>query len=65
VEIVEPLGSTTVIHLRVDRLPDRLVRVVVPSDAPIAVDERVGFRINLKHLHLFDERTGLRLIPPW
>ena len=65
VEIVEPLGSATVLHLRIEGLSDRLLRVVVPSDAPIAVDEHVGFRINLKHLHLFDERTGVRLNPPW
>jgi len=64
VAVVEPLGSTTVIHLRVDGLPDRLVRLVVPSDTSIVVDERVGFRINVAHLHLFDERTGLRLIQP-
>jgi ABC-type sugar transport system ATPase subunit len=61
VEVVEPLGSTTVIHLRVEGLPDRLVRVVVPPAVAAAVDERVGFRVDVSRLHLFDARTGLRL----
>jgi ABC-type sugar transport system ATPase subunit len=61
VEIVELLGSTSVIHLRVDGLSDRLLRVVVSSDATVAVGERVGFRIDVDRLHLFDERTGHRL----
>jgi multiple sugar transport system ATP-binding protein len=61
VEIVELLGSTSVIHLRVDGLSDRLLRMVVSSDMTVAVGERVGFRIHVDRLHLFDERTGQRV----
>jgi multiple sugar transport system ATP-binding protein len=61
VEIVELLGSTSVIHLRVDGWSDQLLRVVVSSDTPVAVDEQVGFRIHVDRLHLFDARTGRRV----
>jgi multiple sugar transport system ATP-binding protein len=61
VEIVELLGSTSVIHLRVDGVPDSLLRVVVSSDATVAINEQVGFHIPVDRLHLFDERTGRRL----
>jgi multiple sugar transport system ATP-binding protein len=61
VEVVEPLGSTTLVHLRADGLPDRLLRVVVRSDAAVDVNASVGFRVDLTRLHVFDERTGRRL----
>jgi ABC-type sugar transport system ATPase subunit len=60
-EIVELLGSTTLIHLRVDGESDGLLRIVVPSDVTVAVDDPVGFRVNVDRLHVFDERTGQRL----
>jgi ABC-type sugar transport system ATPase subunit len=60
VELVEPLGATTVVHVRVDDAADRVLRVVVAGDAPV-VEERVGFRINPARMHLFDELTGRRL----
>jgi multiple sugar transport system ATP-binding protein len=62
VEIVEPLGPVTVIHLRVDGLPQEFVRVVVPADTRIGVGEQAGFRIRRDRLHLFDGRTGRRLV---
>jgi multiple sugar transport system ATP-binding protein len=61
IEVVEPLGATTIVHLRVEAVADQLLRVVVPPDASVAVDQRVGFRINTGHMHLFDAPTGLRL----
>jgi ABC-type sugar transport system ATPase subunit len=61
VEIVEPLGSLTVVHLRPDNLPQELVRVIVPSDARIGVEDRASFRIRRDRLHLFDAQSGLRL----
>ena len=60
VEIVEPLGPATVIHLRVDRLSDELVRVVVSADARIAVGDQAAFRVRRDRLHLFDSQTGRR-----
>jgi hypothetical protein len=49
------------IHLRVDGLPGQLMRLVVPPDASFAPDEQVCVRVNVERLHLFDERTGLRI----
>ena len=61
IELVEPLGATQVVHVRVDDAADRRLRVVVAADAPVAAEQRVGFRINPARVHLFDERTGGRL----
>ena len=61
VEVLEPMGATTVVHLRVDGMTNQFLRVVVAPDASVGLDERVGFRINAERVHLFDERTGLRL----
>ena len=61
VEIVEPLGPATVIHLRVDGLTDTLVRVVAPADLPVGLNDEVGFSLRRDRLHVFDGRTGLRL----
>jgi multiple sugar transport system ATP-binding protein len=58
VEIVEPLGATTVVHLRVDGLQDQLVRAVVPVDTAVNVNERVHFRLRRNGVHLFDADTG-------
>ena len=61
VEIVEPLGPVTLVHLRVAGLPGEFVRVIVPSDTRIGVEDHVRFRIRRDRLHLFDGRTGRRL----
>jgi ABC-type sugar transport system ATPase subunit len=61
VEIVEPLGATTLVHLRMDGVSGRLVRVVVPADRPVAVGEGVAIRLPRERLHLFDPATGERL----
>ena len=61
VELVEPLGSTTIVHLRVEDVAVRPLRVVVAPDTAVGLDERVGFRINHARVHLFHERTGRRL----
>ncbi|OFV90802.1 MAG: hypothetical protein A3G76_03150 [Acidobacteria bacterium RIFCSPLOWO2_12_FULL_65_11] len=62
VEIVEPLGPVTVVHLRVGGLGDDFVRVVVPADSRIEVGDRVTFRVRPDRLHVFDARTGQRVI---
>ena len=60
VEIVEPLGPVTLIHLRVDGLADEFVRVVVPGDTRIGVGDHASFRARADRLHLFDASTGRR-----
>ena len=61
VELVEPLGATTVVHVRMDDPAERLLRVVVAGDAQVAADARVGIRIDPARMHLFDQGTGRRL----
>jgi multiple sugar transport system ATP-binding protein len=58
VEIVEPLGATTIVHLRVDGLQDQLVRAVVPVDTAVQVNELVHFRLRRNGVHLFDADRG-------
>jgi ABC-type sugar transport system ATPase subunit len=60
VEVVEPFGSATVVHLRVDGSPDGLMRMIVPADTPIAAGQAAGFRLRRDRLHLFDTRSGRR-----
>jgi ABC-type sugar transport system ATPase subunit len=61
VEVVEPFGSMTVVHLRVEGSPDGLMRMIVPADTPIAAGQAAGFRLRRDRLHLFDVRSGRRL----
>ncbi len=61
IEVVEPLGTATLIHIRVDGLAGELVRVLVPADARVAVDDRVGLGLDRDRLYFFDGRTGERL----
>jgi multiple sugar transport system ATP-binding protein len=61
VDVVEPLGAMTLIHVRVERWPGELVRVVVPAETRVAPDDRVGLAFRRDRLHLFDAATGRRL----
>lgn len=61
IDIAEPLGPVTVIHVRVHGLPSDSVRIVVPSDVPIRIDEQVGFRVRRDRVHAFDGSSGRRL----
>ncbi|RPI53537.1 MAG: ABC transporter ATP-binding protein [Acidobacteria bacterium] len=57
IEIVEPLGSTLLVHVKTDTRP-HLVRVVVPADTVMAVGAMVGLRMRRDRLHRFDAATG-------
>jgi ABC-type sugar transport system ATPase subunit len=61
VEVIEPLGSTVLLHLRLDRRPDVLLRVLVSSDASISADQAVAVRFRPDRLHFFDAGTGRTL----
>ncbi len=61
VEVVEPLGASTLLHLHVDDRRGDLVRVVVPGDRAIAIGDRVGFRVRRDRVHFFDRQTSSRL----
>jgi multiple sugar transport system ATP-binding protein len=60
VEIVEPLGAVTLIHIRVDAAGER-VRIVVPAELRPAVGDRVSFRLRRDRLHVFERSTGRRI----
>ncbi len=59
VEILEPLGATMVVHVRIEGSSDRAVRIVASGDTRVAIDDEVGMRIRRDRVHVFDERTGL------
>lgn len=67
VDVVEPLGSEVLVHLRPPEgalsEEDGELRVLAdPEDAP-PVEERVGVRFRRDRLHLFDGASGRRLVP--
>ena len=64
VELVEPLGPATVVHLRVEDVPDQLVRVVVSDTTPVRIDDRVSFRLRRDRLLVFDGESG-RALDVW
>jgi multiple sugar transport system ATP-binding protein len=61
VEVVERLGSATLVHLRAGAPGAELVRAAVSADVPIAARECVGLRLRPDRLHYFDADTGQRL----
>ena len=58
--VVEPLGATTLIHVRADDPSSLLVRAIISVDSR-RVDERVGLCVRRDRLHLFDAVTGRRV----
>ena len=56
--VVERLGGTTYVHVRVDG-GDMLI-VQVDGENPVRMHDRVGLGFNTEHCHLFDE-SGLAL----
>jgi multiple sugar transport system ATP-binding protein len=64
VEVVEPLGPATIVHLRLDGVPDQLVRVLASDAAPIYIDDQVSFRLRRDRLLVFDSESG-RALDVW
>jgi len=58
VEVYESLGSTALVHVRLRRRSDVVMRVVVPPDMSPGVDAAIGLRLRRDRLHLFDAATG-------
>jgi len=62
VEVVEPLGSETLITARCNGSTALVARV--PPRSPIAIGDRILLGINTQHLHLFDPVTQQTLLKP-
>ncbi|MBA3258459.1 MAG: ABC transporter ATP-binding protein [Gemmatimonadales bacterium] len=65
VDVVEPLGSELVVHLRLgtDRAGPGL-RAVTPPELPIEPETLVGVRLEPARLHRFEPDTGQRIDSP-
>jgi multiple sugar transport system ATP-binding protein len=61
IEILETLGATALAHVRIDDLPDGIVRAVVSSDLQLTVGQPVHLRLRRDRLHFFKDSTGARL----
>jgi multiple sugar transport system ATP-binding protein len=62
IEILDALGATVLLHVRIDDLPDGVVRVVASSEERLSVDQQVHLRLRREALHFFAEPTGARLV---
>jgi sn-glycerol 3-phosphate transport system ATP-binding protein len=58
VDLVEPLGSETLVHARADGLEEALVVKMIGHPS---VADQITVRPDLAHLHVFDAESGLRL----
>ena len=65
VDLIEPLGSETLVHGRIAQNAGDTVVVKLAGHAPVEwqSDERIGIRIDTTRLHVFDAETGLRVEP--
>ncbi len=59
VDVVEPRGSEQLVYVRLASGDE--LRVVTSPDLPIAVEQRLGLRLDRSRLHWFDAETGQRL----
>jgi multiple sugar transport system ATP-binding protein len=60
VEVVEPLGPTTLLHVRVEGSDSR-VRIVIAANTRVVAGDHIGFRFRRERLHWFDDQSGRRL----
>jgi multiple sugar transport system ATP-binding protein len=61
VEVVESLGSASLLHVAVEGIAPQLLRVLVPDELSVPTKARVALGVRSDRLHLFDSRTGHRL----
>jgi multiple sugar transport system ATP-binding protein len=63
VEVAEPHGPTVVLHVRIGGAAGAALRVVVPADRAHAHGEEVAIHLRRDRVYLFDERTGVAIVP--
>ena len=56
VEVVESLGSASLLHVAVEGIAPQLIRVLVPDESSVPREARVALRVRPDRLHLFDSR---------
>jgi multiple sugar transport system ATP-binding protein len=61
VEVVESLGSASLLHVAVEGIAPQLVRVLVPDESSVPREARVALHVRPDRMHLFDGRNGQRL----
>jgi ABC-type sugar transport system ATPase subunit len=61
VEIVEPLGPATLIHVAIAGAEARRIRVVTPDTRRLGVGDRIGLRVRRERQHWFDAESGDRV----
>jgi sn-glycerol 3-phosphate transport system ATP-binding protein len=61
VDLVEPLGSETLVHGRMPGSDDQ--PLVIKLAGPFPGGERLSVTPRLEHLHVFDQASGLRINP--
>ncbi len=61
VEVVESLGSASLLHVAVEGIAPQLIRVLVPDESSVPREARIALRVRPDRLHLFDSKTGQRL----
>jgi ABC-type sugar transport system ATPase subunit len=61
VEVVESLGSASLLHVAVEGIAPQLIRVLIPDESSVGRGTRVAIGARPDRLHLFDATTGDRL----
>ena len=61
VRVVEPLGSTTLLHVQLDDPRETVLRVIAPGDPGVTLEGEVGLTVDPTRVHLFDKATGRRV----
>jgi len=61
VDLIEPLGSETLVHGRVVGGDDEAIVVKVPG--AVAPTETIAVSVQVGHVHIFDHATGKRIDP--
>jgi sn-glycerol 3-phosphate transport system ATP-binding protein len=61
IDLIEPLGSETLVHGRL--AGSEGYRLTVKLGGPAAAQDRISVMPRLEHLHLFDRTSGKRIDP--
>jgi sn-glycerol 3-phosphate transport system ATP-binding protein len=61
VDLIEPLGSETLVHGRLASQAD--TSLVVRCSGPVPATETLGIGLDLAHVHVFDHASGRRIEP--